>query len=265
MSMIPDLSGKTALITGSTSGIGLHFARSLARAGCNIILNGFGEASEIEHNRQALEKDHGVKALYHGADMSKPEAIVALMAFASEQFGAVDILINNAGIQKVSPIETFPDESWEAIIAINLSACFYTIKQAVPMMKEKGWGRIINLASVHGLVASPYKSAYVAAKHGVLGLTKAVALELAETPIRCNAICPGYVKTPLVQAQIGDTAKARGISEQEVVRDVMLAAQPTKEFITYEQLAGMLYYLCSEAGAGANGTSFTIDGGWTAK
>ena len=265
MSMIPDLSGKTALITGSTSGIGLHFARSLARAGCNIILNGFGEASEIEQNRQALEKDHGVKTLYHGADMSKPEAIVALMAFASEQFGAVDILINNAGIQKVSPIETFPDESWEAIIAINLSACFHTIKQAVPMMKEKGWGRIINLASVHGLVASPYKSAYVAAKHGVLGLTKAVALELAETPIRCNAICPGYVKTPLVQAQIGDTAKARGISEQEVVRDVMLAAQPTKEFITYEQLAGMLYYLCSEAGAGANGTSFTIDGGWTAK
>ncbi len=258
------LQGKTAIITGSTSGIGLGFAQGLASEGANVVMNGFGDAEEIEKNRQALEA-HGVKAIYNGADMTKPAEIAALVAEAHETFGSVDIVVNNAGIQKVSPVEEFPDDKWDAIIAINLSSAFHTIKHSVPIMKQQGAGRIINLASVHGLVASPFKSAYVAAKHGIIGLTKTVALEVAEYGITCNAICPGYVETPLVAGQIADTAKARGMTEEEVKNEVMLKAQPTKQFITYEQLNGLMVYLCSDAGAGANGASFNIDGGWVAQ
>lgn len=263
--MFDDLKGRSAVITGSTSGIGLHFAEALASAGVKIMLNGFGDADEIESNRARLEKDYGVTVKYNGADMTKPEEIRDLIREAADSFGGIDILINNAGIQKVAPIDEFPDEKWDAIIAINLSSAYHTIKHSLSHMKKKGFGRIVNLASAHGLVASPFKSAYVAAKHGILGLTKTVALEVAEQGITCNAICPGYVKTPLVEAQIADTAKARGISEKEVKEDVMLAAQPTKEFVTYENLNGMLIYLCSNAGSGATGTAFSIDGGWTAK
>lgn len=259
-----DLKGKNAVITGSTSGIGLGFAQGLARRGVNIMMNGFGDEADIESARQELE-NNGVRAAYHGADMTKPEEIADLIARTNETFGSVDILINNAGIQKVSPIEEFPDDKWDAIIAINLSSAFHTIKHTVPLMKAQGGGRIINLASVHGLVASPFKSAYVAAKHGVIGLTKTVALEVAEHNITCNAICPGYVETPLVQNQIADTARARGISEEEVKNDVMLKAQPTREFVTYDQLTGLLAYLCSADGAGANGGAFNIDGGWVAQ
>lgn len=260
-----DLKGKTAVITGSTSGIGLHFAQGLASKGVNVMLNGFGDAGEIEKARAGIEETYGVKAAYNGADMTKPAEIAELIKETKATFGSLDILINNAGIQKVSPIEEFPDDKWDAIIAINLSSSFHTIKHAVPIMKEQGSGRIINLASVHGLVASPFKSAYVAAKHGVIGLTKTVALEVAEHGITCNAICPGYVETPLVQNQIADTAKARGMTEEEVKKNVMLEAQPSKEFITYSQLNGLLFYLCSDAGSGANGASFNIDGGWVAK
>ncbi|GGC99290.1 3-hydroxybutyrate dehydrogenase [Aquisalinus flavus] len=260
-----DLKGKTAIITGSTSGIGLQFAHGLASKGVNIMLNGFGDAGEIETARKEIEEQYGVKAAYNGADMTKPDQIAELIKETKSAFGSLDILINNAGIQKVSPIEDFPDDKWDAIIAINLSSSFHTIKHAVPIMKQQGSGRIINLASVHGLVASPYKSAYVAAKHGVIGLTKTVALEVAEHGITCNAICPGYVETPLVQNQIADTAKARGMTEEEVKNNVMLEAQPSKEFITYAQLNGLLFYLCSDAGGGANGASFNIDGGWVAK
>jgi 3-hydroxybutyrate dehydrogenase len=259
-----DLKGKSAVITGSSSGIGLGFAKGLASQGVNIMMNGFGDADEIEANRKALE-EMGVKALYNGADMTKPDEIDDLVRETHDRLGAVDILINNAGIQKVSPIEEFPEDKWDAIIAINLSSAFHTIKHAVPIMKKQGRGRIINLASVHGLVASPFKSAYVAAKHGIIGLTKTVALEVATDGITCNAVCPGYVETPLVANQIADTAKARGMTEEEVKNDVMLKAQPTKQFITYDQLNGMLFYLCSDAGAGANGQAFTVDGGWTAQ
>jgi 3-hydroxybutyrate dehydrogenase len=263
--MFDDLKGRSAIITGSTSGIGKQFAAGLASQGVNVMLNGFGEPDEIETFRASLERDHGVSAGYNGADMTKPEEIRSLIDEAADRFGAIDILINNAGIQKVAPIDEFPDDKWDAIIAINLTSAYHTIKHSLPHMKKKGFGRIINLASAHGLVASPFKSAYVAAKHGVLGLTKTVALEVAEQNITCNAICPGYVQTPLVDAQIADTAKARGMTEEEVKRDVMLAAQPTKEFVTYENLNGLLVYLCSNAGSGATGTAFSIDGGWTAK
>ena len=260
----PDLKGKSAVITGSTSGIGLGFAQGLAAQGVNIMMNGFGDAYEIEKTRKRLE-EIGVKAAYHGADMTKPDQIDDLIRETHNAFGAVDILINNAGIQKVSPIDEFPDDKWDAIIAINLSSAFHTIKHALPIMKQQGRGRIINLASVHGLVASPFKSAYVAAKHGIIGLTKTVALEVATDGITCNAICPGYVETPLVAGQIADTAKARGMTEEEVKNEVMLKAQPTKEFVTYDQLNGIMVYLCSDTGAGANGQAFTIDGGWTAQ
>ncbi len=259
-----DLKGKTAVITGSTSGIGLGFAQGLAQEGVNIVMNGFGDADEIEANRKALE-GHDIKAVYDGADMTRPDQIGALIGKAKATFGTIDILVNNAGIQKVSPIEDFPDDKWDAIIAINLSSAFHTIKHTVPIMKDQGHGRIINLASVHGLVASPFKSAYVAAKHGIIGLTKTVALEVAEFSITCNAICPGYVATPLVAGQIADTAKARGMTEQQVQNDVMLKAQPTKKFITYDNLNGLIVYLCSDAGSGANGASFTVDGGWVAQ
>lgn len=258
-----DLRGKTAVITGSTSGIGLGLANGLAGAGASIVLNGFGKADAIEAMRHDIEA-HGVRCIHHGADMTRPDEIEDMIKTAAGTFGGVDILINNAGIQHVSPVEDFPIEKWNAIIAINLSAAFHTVRASVPLMKEKGWGRIINIASAHGLVASPFKSAYVAAKHGVLGLTKAVALETAENGITVNAICPGYVKTPLVENQIADTAKARGITEEEVVRDVLLKAQWTKQFVTVEQIAGLALFLCSDAAANITGAHQAIDGGWTA-
>lgn len=260
-----DLSGQAAVITGSTSGIGAALAEGLARNGSNIVLNGFGDPAEIEALRARLESDHGVTVRYHGADMTKPAQIADLIAYARSELGRLDILVNNAGIQHVAPIDEFPEAKWDAIIAINLSSAFHAMKAALPIMKAQGRGRIVNLASVHGLVASPFKAAYVAAKHGVIGLTKTAALENAETGITVNALNPGYVQTPLVEGQIADTAKARGITEEEVVRDVMLAAQPTKQFVTYDQLIGALLYLVSDDGANVNGSSITVDGGWSAK
>ncbi len=257
------LAGKVALITGSTSGIGLGLAQGFADAGLHIMLNGFGDAAEIEKERAAIEAK-GVKCLYNGADMSKPDQVVGLVDETIEALGGVDILVNNAGIQNVQPVEEFKPEKWDAIIAINLSSAFHTIRRAVPHMKDKGWGRIINVASAHGLVASPFKSAYVAAKHGILGLTKTVALELAQSGITANAICPGYVYTPLVEGQVADTAKSRGITEEEVKRDVLLAAQWTKKFVTTEQLAGTALYLCSDAAENVTGIALPVDGGWTA-
>jgi len=260
-----DLSGQAAVITGSTSGIGAALAEGLARNGADIVLNGFGDAGEIEAFRARLEADHGVTVRYHGADMTKPGEIAALVAYAHAELGRLDILVNNAGIQHVAPVEEFPEEKWDAIIAINMSSAFHAMKAAIPLMKRQGRGRIVNLASVHGLVASPFKAAYVTAKHGVHGLTKTAALELAETGVTVNCLNPGYVETPLVENQIADTAKARGISADEVVRDVMLSAQPTKQFVTYDQLIGALLYMVSDDGANLNGSAITIDGGWTAK
>src|SRR5579864_2892466 len=258
------LASRNALVTGSTSGIGLAIARALAKDGANIIVNGMGDPAAIEKERAAIEKDFGVKAIYNGADMSKPAEIAAMVADAQRKFGSVDILVNNAGIQFVSPIEDFPVEKWDAIIAINLSAAFHAIRAAVPGMKAKKWGRIISTASAHSLVASPFKSAYVSAKHGIAGLTKTVALELATFHVTCNCISPGYVWTPLVEKQIPDTAKARGITEEEVKRDVILAAQPTKEFVTVEEVASLAVYLCSDAAKAITGANLSIDGGWTA-
>ena len=257
--------GRNAIITGSTSGIGLGIAESFAAAGMNVMLNGFGDAGEIEATRAGLADSHGVKVGYHGADMTKPEEIADMVAKTVADFGQVDVVVNNAGIQNVAPIEEFPAEKWDAIVAINLSSAFHTIRLTLADMKAREWGRIINIASAHGLVASPYKSAYVAAKHGILGLTKTVALEAAEHGVTVNAICPGYVLTPLVAAQIPDTAKARGISEEEVKRDVLLAAQPTKQFVTTEQLGGLAVFLCSDAAASITGTALPVDGGWTAQ
>ena len=259
------LSGKTALITGSTSGIGLGIARGFAASGCNIVLNGFGDAAEIETIRAAMANEFGVTVRYDGADMTQPEQITNMVKTAIAEFGAVDILVNNAGIQHVAPIDEFPIEKLNAIIAINLVSNFRTIAAALPAMKARGWGRIINLASAHALVASLFKSAYVAAKHGVAGLTKTVALEVADKGITCNAICPGYVLTPLVEKQIPDTAKARGITEDEVKRNVLLAAQPTKQFVTVEQIAAYAQFLASDAAASITGAILPIDGGWTAQ
>ena len=256
---------KNAIVTGSTSGIGLGIVEALAADGMNVMINGFGKAEEIERTRSDLASSHGVEALFSGADMTKPDEIRSMVEQAEEHLGGVDVLVNNAGIQHVSPIEEFPPEKWDAIIAINLSSSFHTIRAALPGMKSRKWGRIINLASAHGLVASPFKSAYVSAKHGLLGLTKTVALEAAEHGITVNAICPGYVKTPLVEKQIPDTAKARGMTEEEVIRDVLLAAQPTKKFVTTEQLGALTVFLCSEAGASINGAALPVDGGWTAQ
>ena len=260
-----DLSGQTAVITGSTSGIGAALAEGLAKSGADIVLNGLGDAGEVETLRARLAAEHGVTCLYHPANMLKPDEIADLITFAHAKTGRVDILVNNAGIQHVAPVDEFPIEKWDAIIAINLSSAFHATRAALPVMKAAGRGRIVNIASAHALRASPFKSAYVAAKHGVMGFTKSVALEVAEMNITANCINPGYVKTPLVENQIADTAKARGISEDEVVRDVMLAAQPTKKFVTYEELTGALLYLVSDDGANVNGNAITVDGGWTAK
>ncbi|MEO0693600.1 MAG: 3-hydroxybutyrate dehydrogenase [Pseudomonadota bacterium] len=256
---------RTAIITGSTSGIGLGIAEAYAAEGFNVMLNGFGDADEIEATRAALDAKASGTVGYNGADMTKPDQIADLVAQTEADMGQVDVLVNNAGIQFVSPIEEFPIEKWDAIIAINLSSAFHTIRAALPGMKDRGFGRIINVASAHGLVASPFKSAYVAAKHGIVGLTKTIALEAAQHGVTVNAVCPGYVLTPLVEGQIPDTAKARGITEEEVKRDVLLAAQPTKEFVTTEQLGALCVFLASDAAASITGTSLPVDGGWTAQ
>jgi 3-hydroxybutyrate dehydrogenase len=258
------LTGKTAVVTGSTSGIGLAYARTMAWAGANVVINGMGDAAEIEKERAAIESEFKVKAVYSPADMTKPAEIAEMVALGEKTFGSVDILINNAGIQFVSPIEEFPPEKWDAIIAINLSSAFHGIRAAVPGMKKRGWGRIISTASAHSLVASPFKSAYIAAKHGIAGLTKTVALELATFKITCNCISPGYVWTPLVERQIPDTMKARNLTKDQVIKDVMLAAQPTKEFVTADQVASLALYLCSDEASQITGANLSIDGGWTA-
>jgi 3-hydroxybutyrate dehydrogenase len=258
------LKGKTALVTGSTSGIGLGIAEMFAREGANIVLNGLGRADEIEALRARLAGEHGVTVRYDGADMTRPNTIESMFRKAVAEFGAVDVLVNNAGIQHVAPVDEFPPEKWNAIIAINLVASFHTIRLALAGMKKRKWGRIINIASAHALVASPYKSAYVAAKHGLAGLTKTVALEVAEQGITVNAICPGYVRTPLVEKQIPDTAKARGITEEQVVKDVLLAAQPTKQFVTVEQIATLARFLASDGAASITGALLSVDGGWSA-
>ena len=259
------LKGKTALITGSTSGIGLGIARAMAGAGANVVLNGMGDAAEIEKLRAGLEKDFGVRVVYHGADMTKPEQIRDMCAKAAEMFGAVDILVNNAGIQFVSPIQDFPEDKWNAIIAINMSSAFHTIKACVPMMRGRGWGRIVNVASAHGLVASPFKSAYVTAKHGIMGLTKTIALETARDNITVNAICPGYVLTPLVEGQIRDQAKAHKLPEDQVIEKVILDPQPTKKFVQIDEVAKLALFLCADEAQGITGASLPIDGGWTAR
>ncbi len=259
------LAGRAALVTGSTSGIGLALAEALAGAGAAVMLNGLGNAEEIEQTRQRLAQEHDVPVYFDGADMTRPGEIADLVARTHDAFGRLDVLVPNAGIQHVAPVEDFPVEKWDAIVAVNLSSAFHLIRAAVPLMKARRHGRIVNMASAHALVASPFKSAYVAAKHGLAGLTKTVALEVAEHGITCNAICPGYVKTPLVEAQIAPTARARGLSEEEVVRTVMLAAQPTRRFVTCAELAGLLLYLVSPQGASVNGAMLPVDGGWTAQ
>ena len=259
------LKGKTALVTGSTSGIGLGIAEALGREGANLVLNGFGDKAEIERVRTRLAEACRVEVIYDGADMSQPQAIATMMHAAIAQFGSVDVLVNNAGIQHVAPVDEFPVAKWDAIVAINLSAAFHTTRLALPGMKRKRWGRIVNIASAHALVASPYKSAYVAAKHGLAGLTKTTALEVAESGITVNAICPGYVWTPLVEKQIPDTAKARGMTEEQVKRDVLLAAQPTRKFVAIEEVAALALFLASEAASSITGALLPLDGGWTAQ
>jgi 3-hydroxybutyrate dehydrogenase len=265
MSATTDMKGQVSLVTGSTSGIGMAMARALAGAGSNIVLNGLGDPAAIEIERAKLASEFGVEVRYHPADMTQGDQIADMIAFAERDLGRLDLLLNNAGVQHVAPIDDFPIDKWNQIIAINLTSAFHSIRAAVPIMKKQGRGRIVNLASAHALVASPFKSAYVAAKHGVYGLTKAVALEVATFNITCNAICPGYVKTPLVDAQIADQAKARGMTPDQVMKDVILAAQPTKTFVEYDQIAGLLLYLASDAGASVNGAGLQIDGGWTAQ
>ena len=258
------LKDRTAAITGSTSGIGLAYARALAKEGANLVINGILPASDAEKLRTDLEQEFGVKVMFSPADMTKPAEIAGFIAEGEKVFGAIDILINNAGIQYVSPIDEFPIEKWDQIIAINLTSAFHTIRAALPRMKDKGWGRIINTASAHAFVASPFKSAYVAAKHGIAGLTKTVALEVATKGITVNAIAPGYVWTPLVEKQIPDTMKARGLTKEQVMNDVLLAAQPTKEFVTVEQVAALAVFLCTDAAKSITGTTLPMDGGWTA-
>ena len=259
------LASRTAVVTGSTSGIGLAIARALAKEGANVVINGFGKPEDIEKERAGIEADFGVKAHYSAADMTKPDQIAAMITEAQSFFGSVDILVNNAGIQFVSPVEDFPIEKWDQIIAINMSAAFHAMRAAVPGMKAKGWGRIISTASAHSKVASPFKSAYVTAKHGIAGLTKTVALEVATHGVTVNCISPGYVWTPLVASQIPDTMKARGMTREQVMNDVLLEAQPTKEFVTPEEVGAFAVFLCSDAAKQITGANLSIDGGWTAE
>jgi 3-hydroxybutyrate dehydrogenase len=258
------LKDRTALVTGSTSGIGLAYARALAAEGANVVINGFGDAAAIEKERAGIETEFKVKARYSAANMMKPDEIAAMVAEAEKEFGAIDILVNNAGIQHVAPVDEFPLEKWDQIIAINLSSAFHATRAALPKMKEKGWGRIINTASAHAFVASPFKSAYVAAKHGIAGFTKTVALEVATRGITVNAIAPGYVWTPLVEKQIPDTMKARNLTKEQVINDVLLTAQPTKQFVTVDQVAALAVFLCTDAAKSITGTTLPMDGGWTA-
>jgi 3-hydroxybutyrate dehydrogenase len=257
------LKQKSAIVTGSTSGIGLGIARAMAQGGADVLLNGFGETQAIEFTRAELQRQYGVKVRYSSADMSRPDQIRAMVELARAEFGKVDIIVNNAGIQHVAPIEDFPDDKWDAVLAINLSSAYHLIKAVVPNMKARKFGRIINIASAHGLTASPFKVAYVAAKHGMIGLSKTVAVELAEFGITSNTICPGYVKTPLVEKQIADQAKANGISPERVVREVMLSHQARKEFVQVEELAALAVFLASDQAASMTGTALAMDGGWT--
>jgi 3-hydroxybutyrate dehydrogenase len=259
------LKAKGAVVTGSTSGIGLGIARALAKEGANVLINGFGDAGDIEKERSSIEKEFGVKAVYSPADMTKSEEIAEMVTTAEKAFGSVDVLVNNAGIQFVAPIEEFPVEKWNQIIAINLSAAFHAIRAAVPGMKRRKWGRIISTASAHSLVASPFKVAYVAAKHGIAGITKTVALETATSGITVNCISPGYVWTPLVEKQIPDTMKARNMTREQVINDVLLTAQPTKEFVTVDEVAAIAVFLCSDAAKQITGANISVDGGWTAE
>ncbi len=259
------LKGKTALVTGSTSGIGLAYAKAFAAEGANLVINGFGDAEAIEKERAALEEASGAGALYSGHDLTKVDQIEAMMAAAAVEFGGIDILVNNAGMQHVAPVEEFPIDKWDLIIALNLNAAFHTTRLAVPHMKASKWGRIIQTASAHSLVASPFKSAYVTAKHGLAGFTKTVALELATSGVTANCISPGYVWTPLVENQIPDTMKARGMTREQVMNDVLLAGQPTKQFVTVEQVAATALFLCRDEAANITGTNLSVDGGWTAQ
>jgi 3-hydroxybutyrate dehydrogenase len=259
------LKGKVAIVTGSTSGIGLGIARELARLGADIVLNGFGDPAEIEKIRSGLERDHGVRVIYDGADMSKPDAVRGLIEAAIEKLGRLDILVNNAGIQFTAPVEEFPAAKWDAILGINLSAAFHGIAAAVPQMKQQRWGRIVNIASAHGLVASTHKAAYVAAKHGLVGLTKVVGLETAGSGVTCNAVCPGWVRTPLVEKQISDIAAERGVTQKEAAEELLADKQPSLDFASPEQLGGTVAFLCSAAADQITGTAISVDGGWTAQ
>jgi 3-hydroxybutyrate dehydrogenase len=262
---IPMLKEKLAIVTGSTSGIGLGIARELARLGADLVLNGFGDASEIEAIRKGIEHDHGVRAVYDGADMSKPDAVRGLIAATVGKFGRLDILVNNAGIQFTAPVDEFPTAKWDAILGINLSAAFHGIAIAVPQMKKQRWGRIVNIASTHGLVGSTHKAAYVAAKHGLVGLTKVVGLETAGSGVTCNAVCPGWVRTPLVEKQISDMAAQRGISQKQAAEELLSEKQPSLDFVSPEQLGGTVAFLCSPAADQITGTAISVDGGWTAR
>jgi 3-hydroxybutyrate dehydrogenase len=262
--MEKNLAGKTALVTGSTRGLGLEIAGKLAAAGCNVALNGFGDAEEIAAQRKKIEAEHGVRTFYHGANLTVPAEIADLVARASESLGPIDILVNNAGTQFVSPLETFPDEKWDLILALNLSAAFHTTKAVLPGMRARRWGRIVNIASAQGLVASTFKSAYVAAKHGLVGLTKVTALETARDGITCNAICPGFIHTAIVEGQIEEQARATGIPRERVIEEVILAKHPTKQFVGADHVAAYVLLLCSEAGRSTTGAAMAVDGGWTA-